>query len=223
MMKDKFSRQRSLISPEELEIPITVIGAGGIGSWTTLALAKMGCSNLVVLDDDKVELRNTASQIYSENDVGKPKTEALKKIVFEMTGTPISIFDVKWQKGSELIKAIGSPIIISALDSIETRKELWEDLIKSPPLLYIDGRMQGELIRIYVVRFNDPKQVSNYPKSLVPKSRVDQGPCTARAVAYNTFICAGLIATLVKKFIKREALPSEATLDLTGLELMVSR
>ena len=42
----KYSRQLDLVMPSDLNFPILIVGAGGIGSWATLALAKMGCSNI---------------------------------------------------------------------------------------------------------------------------------------------------------------------------------
>jgi len=48
-----YKRQTNLVKPEELDFPILLIGCGGIGSWTLLALRKMGCSNVAVVEFDK--------------------------------------------------------------------------------------------------------------------------------------------------------------------------
>ena len=82
----KYSRQLDFVKPSELDIPIWIIGAGGIGSWTTLALSKMGCNNLVVFDHDKVELHNTPSQLYTSDQIGQMKTAALKETILKLTG-----------------------------------------------------------------------------------------------------------------------------------------
>ena len=60
-------RQFDLIPEDVLGEPITIIGVGAIGSWTTLALAKMGFQNLTVFDDDKVSIENMNSQFYPMN------------------------------------------------------------------------------------------------------------------------------------------------------------
>ena len=45
-----FLRQMDICPPEKLQFPITVIGAGAIGSASVLTLAKMGCGNITVWD-----------------------------------------------------------------------------------------------------------------------------------------------------------------------------
>src|SRR3990167_6840796 len=99
-----FIRQLKLVNPQELEFPITVIGAGGIGSWATLALAKMGCSNISVIDFDKVEIKNTPSQIYTMSQKGKNKVSALKETVKILTGVDIKPIVGKFQDVYKKIK-----------------------------------------------------------------------------------------------------------------------
>ncbi|KKK73235.1 hypothetical protein LCGC14_2895880, partial [marine sediment metagenome] len=77
MTQARYSRQMGIVDPGKLDIPIAVVGAGGIGSWTTLALTRMGCNDITVIDFDKVEAHNVGSQIFTEDDIGKTKVEAL--------------------------------------------------------------------------------------------------------------------------------------------------
>jgi len=196
---------------------IEIIGAGGIGSWATLALTKMGCKNIKIRDHDKVEIHNTASQLFGENSVGESKVAALTKYILDLTGEAILVSEYEWKPVG--VPFIG-PIVISAVDSIETRIEIWKQILESPGVeLYIDGRMAGDLIRIYSIPLHSgPKDwdpMIEYAKTLVP---VKPGPCTARAVVYNTFVCGGFIANLVKKYAKEEEVPFEVSFDLTTLE-----
>src|SRR5207244_2983363 len=82
-------RQLDLITPGELKLPITVVGAGGIGSPTALALAKMGCSRLTVYDPDLVEPHNLPNQFYRLKDSARPKVEALRDLIRSFTGLEI--------------------------------------------------------------------------------------------------------------------------------------
>ena len=52
MESNRFWRQLDLCPPDKLKFPITVIGAGAIGSAAVVTLAKMGCSNITVYDED---------------------------------------------------------------------------------------------------------------------------------------------------------------------------
>ena len=78
---ERYKRQYDFVKFDELKLPIHVIGAGGVGSWTALLLAKMGCQDITVYDMDEVEDHNVASQFYSEDQLGMNKLDALKENV----------------------------------------------------------------------------------------------------------------------------------------------
>ena len=59
------------------DIRVTLIGLGGIGSWTLLGLAKMGVQHLSAYDPDKVSPENVATQLYGQDMIGYPKAEAI--------------------------------------------------------------------------------------------------------------------------------------------------
>lgn len=214
----RFQRQETIVSPEELTTPILIVGVGGIGSWLTLTLAKMGCKYLRVMDNDKVELKNTGSQLYTKEDIGKRKVVALEDIVRRMTGTRIAFMPRHWKPGDAIEK-----IMIIAVDDIEERKKIWLAVKYNPNLAYfIDTRMGGELMRIYLVDLKNLESHDCYEKTLVAKKDIEPEPCTARAIAYNVFVIAGLVANLVKKIAKREPLPFEIIFDLVNLEFIVN-
>lgn len=211
----KFSRQFDLIDPSLLEKSITIIGAGGIGSWSTLALAKMGCSLIGVQDFDKVELENTASQLYGEKHIGMYKVDALQEIVEELTSIKIVPNYDHWEKNTPVI----SPIVVSGLDSLDVRGDLWES-IKNNPMVewYIDGRMSGNIIRIYTVKIGEDN--AWYEKTLVGDTHIEPEKCTEKAVAYNTLMIGSVIANLVKKVCKGESYKREVIVDLVNLEIL---
>lgn len=58
---------------------VCLIGIGGTGSHLALELASIGVENLILVDFDEIELSNTSRQIlYSEEDIGKRKTDVAK-------------------------------------------------------------------------------------------------------------------------------------------------
>src|SRR5690348_8707771 len=62
---------------------ITLIGLGGIGSWTALSLGRIG-HNLILVDGDCVDATNVGGgQIYRIHDVDESKSEALLEICRE--------------------------------------------------------------------------------------------------------------------------------------------
>src|SRR3990167_4073203 len=122
---EHLTRQLDIVPLAILDTPITVIGAGAIGSWTTLALAKMGFANITVYDHDKVETVNLNAQVYGAYDVGRPKVSALHGHVKMMTGIDVETFPFMYEK-EENREAKG--IWIFAVDSMKARRMVWDSL-----------------------------------------------------------------------------------------------
>jgi|WetSurMetagenome_2_1015567.scaffolds.fasta_scaffold01396_26 hypothetical protein len=212
--EQRFWRQVDIVLPEELPA-VTVIGAGGIGSFTLLALAKMGCQRLTVFDDDKVEDHNLPNQLYGTDDIGLYKVDAADEVCFVLANTKIYPVPVKFS--TQQIEGV----VISGVDSMTSRKDVWKQIkhnVKVP--LYIEARMGAEVSRIHSVNPCDPDHVEWYESTLYSDDDAVEAPCTARAIIYNGFAIAALIANQVKKFAKREEVYKEIIFDLKTLTLM---
>ena len=211
-----------IVDPGKLDIPTAVVGAGGIGSWTTLALTRMGCSDITVIDFDKVEAHNVGSQIYTEDDIGKTKVEALRdKILSLASGEIITTLNLKVEEGSQVLEDIfnENKIIIIAVDNIETRKVLLSGAVGKAVWL-IDGRMVADSIEIY------SEDVQKYAGQRTPieASMFESGSatpvaCTERAVVYNCFVMAGLITDMVAKIVNGQEPPQELIVDLRNFTM----
>jgi threonine dehydrogenase-like Zn-dependent dehydrogenase len=217
MAEMDFWRQLGILVPsEDLIFPVTVIGCGGIGSPTVLALAKMGCADITIYDDDLVEVHNLPNQLHKMDHVGQPKVDGFSKVVEEFTGF----------KPKAVVERVSSShplegVVISGVDSMKARQEIWQ-AVKYNPLvkLYIDARMGAEVCRIYSVQPVDPTDVRRYESSLYSDEEALDAPCTERSIIYNVFVIAGLIGNQVKKFAKGEALEKEIIFDLVTLTLL---
>ena len=83
-----FLRQSDIFDPGSFPWPVTVIGAGGIGSAVLLGLAKLGVSDFTIFDDDDVEPHNLPNQLlYTEADIGSLKVDAAKVRLGELDPT----------------------------------------------------------------------------------------------------------------------------------------
>ncbi len=60
---------------------IGIAGLGGLGSNIALSLARIGIGKLIIADFDVVEPTNLNRQQYFINQLGKPKTAALKELI----------------------------------------------------------------------------------------------------------------------------------------------
>jgi len=218
----KYSRQLDFVKPSELDIPIWIIGAGGIGSWTTLALSKMGCNNLVVFDHDKVELHNTPSQLYTSDQIGQMKTAALKETILKLTGQNIISVSTKFEDW-DIQQTVNPKIIINAVDSLEARRSIWAMLKNVKPMpfdVFIDARMAGEFLRILCVSPLNDYSLNQYEKGLNSIVKPHEEICTARSIVYNVFSCAGIIANYVKRYVKGEPIEPQTQLDLSVMQFI---
>lgn len=210
-----YTRQLDIFDPSTFTDTITVIGVGGIGSPTTIVLAKMGCTRIVIYDPDTIELHNIPNQFYRIGDVGRPKVEALKDIVREFAGVEVTPHQELFAE-----QQIDPGIVIAATDSMTSRKAVWNRVKYNPHIrLFIDARMGGEVARIYAVNPSDIDAIEAYEKTLYDDSDASPEKCTAKAIMYNVFAIAAIIGDLVKKLAKGQALPSETLVDLSTISL----
>ena len=208
-----YSRQTDIFNPRASQPAIKIIGAGSVGSFITLALAKMGLEDIEIWDGDRVETHNLPNQFYRLQDLGEAKVKALLKIIKMYEGIDIKAHPVPFN-GQDL-----KGIVISAVDSMDARRFVWGQIKGQRKISnYIDTRMGGNLMRIYSVQ---PRgECKFYESTLSKKNKLEELPCTGRTILYNVLAISGLVGNLVKKMIKKESgIPREIIFDLKLLEL----
>lgn len=125
--KMDFWRQLDVVSPENFaNLRVAVIGAGGIGSPATLALAKMGVQHIQVYDDDSVELHNLPNQLYRFSDLGSAKVEGLAEICSDFAGVKIQANQERFDGRNHQLPEI----IVSGVDTMASRKEIWQRVVR---------------------------------------------------------------------------------------------
>lgn len=211
-------RQLGILNPERLTFRINVIGAGAVGAATAIALTKMGCSDLLVWDPDKVGEENIATQFYNLASIGMSKVEALARIVEQFSGEQIQAIPSAFT-GEEEDRLRG--VVISAVDSMEARATIWRAVRLNPAVgLLIDSRLGAEIGLIYTIRPTDLDDIRFYEATLHSDEESAPLPCTARGIIYNSLVMAGLVANQVKKFALGEPLQREIMFDLKNLSLL---
>jgi len=163
---------------------VTIVGAGGIGSWAALSLARTGF-DVTVFDDDVVEEHNIGGQLFSHQHIGLSKVEALNRVIKYFCGTSITavVGKVSSCPGND------TAIVILAVDNLDTRRKVVESAPGSLPI--IDGRMTAESFIIYTMTSAKPK--IHYLRNLPEETAVDNGPCSFRATSFNASIIGGMI------------------------------
>lgn len=160
-MEDIYYKQIKLFNPNKQSMKVFVYGAGSIGSHVTVSLAKIGVKDITVYDYDEVEQGNTPAQFFDRQSKGK-KTEEIKRIVQQMTGTVINCIECKIDEKTD-IKPEFNSIHIIAFDNIEGRKILFNKL-KDFPVHIIDGRIGGFVYEKYYIKGQE--DLETYAKTL---------------------------------------------------------
>ena len=130
-MEEKWnSRTEILIGKQGIEkiekAKVIIYGIGGVGSYTTEALARAGIVNLILVDNDKITLSNINRQIHATTKtVGKNKVDIMKKRIEEIN--PNANVQVYMNKENEenLINTECS-YVVDAVDTIKTKLKLIE-------------------------------------------------------------------------------------------------
>lgn len=169
----------------------TVCGAGGIGSWTALALSRTGIP-LIIYDDDKVEAHNLGGQAYMKDAIGKKKTDASAEVIAQFNLSPEVIgFTKRINEGK-----IFTPYMFSCFDSMKSRREayaIFKEMTHKDKIL-IEGRLTAQLYEIYTVTAENQDEYEQY---LFDDEEGDVPSCTDKQ---NTFLAMGIASVMVNTF-----------------------
>src|SRR5580765_3063387 len=92
-MPDKFHHEAIYRGADEVAKlagqPLTICGAGALGSHLADNLARQGFRQLRAIDRDRIEEHNVGTQLYGESEIGAWKVEVLRQRLFRATGVEI--------------------------------------------------------------------------------------------------------------------------------------
>ena len=212
---ERYSRQRDIVPPERIsDCKATVIGVGAIGRQVALQLSAMGIPWLQLIDHDKIEWSNLASQGYLEGDMGKLKVNATLKQCWRINAaTQIQAVQERFRRSME----IGN-IVFCAVDRIDVRRLIWE-AVKDRVNLFCDGRMSAEVLR--VVTACDFESRKHYLTTLFNSDEAFVGPCTAKTTIYCANIAAGFMLAQFTKYLRLLPIDADIQLNLLASELSI--
>lgn len=109
---------------------VAIAGLGGLGSHIAVMLARSGVGQLHLVDFDIVDLSNLNRQVYKVDELGMPKTEALKGILLKINPyMNVSFENIKVD--NENVKQIftGFNIVCEAFDNPGAKAMLVSELL----------------------------------------------------------------------------------------------
>lgn len=198
---DHLTRQLDLINPDFQNKPLTIVGAGAIGSFLALNLAKAGWQDITVYDFDSVSVENMSNQFFRFSDIGKLKVQALQDLVFDFTNVKINAINEKLEPAQLAAK---KGILFYCVDSMEYRTLFTQALGLSQIELVIDTRMSAEFLALYAFRPSSMSQVESYEKTLFTDSEAQAERCTAKSTVYTATLASALAVKVLKNFTMNE-------------------
>jgi molybdopterin/thiamine biosynthesis adenylyltransferase len=185
---------------------VTIIGAGGIGATTALTLAKMGVRTLSVFDDDVISDENIPTQLHVVSDVGEYKVLSLARTL-QLYSDELDFLAFQQRVTSET--ALRSSLVISAVDSITARQDIWQALNNpgSSWEYFIDARMAAEELQLFVLRKEGGDAIAGYETHLMgmDENSAEDLPCTMKATFFCAMAAGGAIGAEVRNIVRGES------------------
>lgn len=177
--------------------PILVVGAGGIGSWVSLCLARIGCT-VYLYDADRFEVHNMGGQLVRSTDIGVNKVDAVKDIITSLVGpsTKILVSSAMYSEDSPT-----NPIVISAVDSMAARKLLFDKWAKiyggKDDSIFIDGRLLAEDYQVYAVTKG---RLGAYTETIIDDKLIPTENCSLKSTTHCSLGIASEIVGILSNF-----------------------
>lgn len=188
---------------EEIQKRSIIIGGqGGISSWLTLLLSRMHPSAIYTFDPDTVEVVNLAGQLFSLEDAGRRKCDAINRTVQRFSDYH-KINSIPELYTSE---SISGPIMFCGFDNMAARKVFylnWKKFVSEMPkdtrkeALYLDGRLNAETFQILCIRGDSEWDKVTYESQyLFSDAEAEHALCSFKQTAFMANMIAGTMTNL---------------------------
>ena len=204
------ARQAEIVAPDDLGWPVHLIGAGAVGSYAALFLAKLGCTELHVYDDDRVAPENVGPQLYGPGDVGQLKVEALATRVEALAGVPIATHARRVEREPL------SGVVILAVDTMAARRAIFEACVVGRAAVrwlldvrigFLSDAARTATGLLFTVRPLDAGACDEYRRSLHDDASALPASCGAGGVVYTSALAAGAVTRRIKQLAREEPVP----------------
>lgn len=132
------SKHLDFLNPKEYKKTIHIIGVGAVGSRIAEQIARLGFSDIKIYDFDTVESVNIANQLFTHQDIGKTKVDAVERHMKEINPNIEVVKQASGWRGQPL-----NGTVFIAVDSIELRHQIVsENMFNKAIDVIFDGRMR---------------------------------------------------------------------------------
>lgn len=181
---------------------VMVLGQGGIGSWTSLLLSRIGCS-LHLFDMDTYEDHNMTGQVVSSDHIGSNKAVAMARVINSFSPRcSVLAYPEKYKEDT-----FTNYIVICGFDNMKARKiafKNWVKMVSELPTqemeqcFFQDGRLLAEQLQIFNIPGDRPDLMEQYERDyLFDDEEVAEAECTFKQTSH----CAAMIASHMVGFL----------------------
>lgn len=177
---------------------VNIIGAGGIGSWAAILVARLGLK-VHIYDADKIELVNMAGQLFRKGQIGQKKSTATCNNVHSFTDISAYSYDFYTES------SVAHPITIVGTDSMSSRKlayrtwkRSWESKM-NPLSIFIDARLAAEEFEVIAIRTREDMKVYE-SRLLFSDEEATTEVCSYKQTSFAAAMIGGTIANILANF-----------------------
>ena len=184
-------------------VNVLIVGAGGVGSWTTLFLDRCGFS-IEIVDFDTVSIENYAGQFYNKESLHKNKATAVVELCYSFCELSNVVEHPDAFRGMTYINNVN--VVISAVDTVEARGDVFAFYknLDTDNKLFIDARLSAEFFSLICIAklYNQSLGISEqeYMNNLNNLNSLDNDVCTLRQTSHIAAMCASYITNIVCNF-----------------------
>lgn len=192
---------------------VIIAGIGGIGSNVAFQLARMAPANITLYDEDIVERVNMAGQLYSTNDIGQRKVDAIASMISAYTlAKQVNAVPSKFTDSTE-----AGDIMICGFDNMAARKTFynsWKRHVQTltpdsrAKCLFLDGRLSIDTLQIFCIQGDDKVNMDRYETEfLFSDFQAEHTICSMKQTTYLACMIGSLMVNLFTNFIANSLNP----------------
>lgn len=192
---------------------VIIAGIGGIGSNVAFQLARMAPANITLYDEDIVERVNMAGQLYSTNDIGQRKVDAIASMISAYTlAKQVNAVPSKFTDNTE-----AGDIMICGFDNMTARKifyNSWKRHVQTltpdsrAKCLFLDGRLSIDTLQIFCIQGDDKVSMDRYETEfLFSDFQAEHTVCSMKQTTYLACMIGSLMVNLFTNFIANSLNP----------------
>lgn len=177
---------------------VNIIGAGGIGSWAAILVARLGLK-VHIYDSDRIELVNMAGQLFRKGQIGQRKSTATCNNVHSFTDISAYAYDFYTES------SLPCPITVVGTDSMSSRKlayrtwkRSWESRM-NPYSIFIDARLAAEEFEVIAIRTKEDMKVYE-SRLLFSDEEATAEVCSYKQTSFAAAMIGGTIANILANF-----------------------